>query len=278
MSKDLLERSGVLDYLGVRFLLAAAVLALVRPGLLVRLDRHTVRAGAGLGVVYTVAQALQFLGLKQTAPTVSAFVVAMYVVFTPLLAAVVLRRRPDRTSVLATALATVGVAAMSLRGWAIGPGELLTLVAAVLYAVHILAVGAWARAGAAFELAFVQLLTMGVLFTVVAAPGGIDVPQGRDWPAFVYLSVGAAAVALLVQTWAQAHLDPARAAVLMVLEPVWAALFAFALWHEALGLRTLAGATLVLAAMVIVITRPGTLTGSGASMAENRVSCGSPGA
>lgn len=257
LSKDLLERLPVLDYLGPRFLLAAAVVVLVRPQLLRSLTPDMWSTGAWLGLIYAAGQLLQFEGLLRTAPTVAAFVVSLYVVFTPLLAAVLLRARPDRMTLLATVLAFAGVAAMSLRGWAFGMGESLTVISAGLYAAHILAMARWARPGQAFPLTFVQLVTIGVVLTTVASIDGIQLPRSGDLPAFLYLAVIAAAGALLVQTWAQARLSSAHAAVLMVLEPVWAAAFGVVLWSEALDLRTLLGGALILGAMVLVVARPG---------------------
>jgi drug/metabolite transporter (DMT)-like permease len=256
LSKDLLTRISVTDYLALRFLTAAAVVLVARPRVLRRLDRPTVVIGAGLGLCYFVGQALQFFGLEHTAPTVSAFVVSMYVVFTPLIAAVLTGRLPTRVTMAATALATAGVATMSLRGWALGFGELLTLIAAVLYAGHILALGRWSTARTAYPLTFVQLLTMGVCFLAWALIDGLHLPARGDLLTFLYLAVLAGAVAMLVQTWAQAHVSPSQAAVLMVLEPVWAALFGLTLWHEQFDLRTAAGAGLVLLAMLLVVSRP----------------------
>ncbi|GAA1916676.1 DMT family transporter [Nocardioides marmoribigeumensis] len=257
LSKDLLERLPVTDYLGPRFLLAAAVVVLVRPQLVRSLTPETLVSGAGLGVLYAVGQLLQFQGLLHTAPTVSAFVVSLYVVFTPLLAAVLLRVRPGRTTMVATGLAVAGVATMSLRGWSFGTGEVLTVVSAALYAAHILAMAARARPGQAFPLTFVQLVTIGALLTVAAAGDGVQLPAGADVPAFLYLAVVAAGGALLVQTWAQARLSSSHAAVLMVLEPVWAAVFGVVLWAESVDARTLLGGALILAAMVLVVARPG---------------------
>lgn len=256
LSKDLIGRLPVADYLGLRYLVAATVLLLLAPRLLRGMTGHTVRVGVGLGVLYAAAQLQQFHGLEHTGPTVSAFVVAMYVVFTPLLAAILPGRSVDRVTWAAVGLATAGVAVMSLRGWAFGTGELLTLISAVLYAVHILALGRWARPGEAFALTFLQLLTMGVLLTVVGAADGLTLPSRGDLLAFAYLAVLAGTVTLLVQTWAQGHIDSGQAAVLMVLEPVWAAAFGALLWHEALGPRTLGGAALVLVAMLMVVARP----------------------
>ena len=256
LSKDLIARLPVADYLGLRYLVAATVLLVVCPRLLRRMSPHALRVGIGLGTLYAVAQLLQFQGLSHTAPTVAAFVVAMYVVFTPLLAAVLPGRGIDRPTGVAVVVATTGVAVMSLRGWAFGTGEALTLLSAVLYAVHILALGRWARPGEAFALTFVQLATMGVLLTGVGASDGLTLPGRADLPAFAYLAVIAGAGTLLVQTWAQGHIDSGQAAVLMVLEPVWAAVLGALLWSETLGPHTLGGGGLILVAMLMVVARP----------------------
>jgi drug/metabolite transporter (DMT)-like permease len=256
LSKDLIARLPVADYLGPRYLVAATVLLTVCPWLLRAMSPHTLKVGIGLGALYAGAQLLQFHGLAHTAPTVSAFVVAMHVVFTPLLAAALPGRGVDRTTWLAVAVATAGVAVMSLRGWAFGAGEAMTLLAALLYAVHILALGRWARPGEAFALTFVQLATMGVLLTAVGGSDGLTLPGRADLPAFAYLAVVAGTVTLLVQTWAQGHIDPGQAAVLMVLEPVWAAVLGALLWHDGLGPRTLGGGALILAAMLMIVARP----------------------
>lgn len=256
LSKDLLQRLPVTDYLGLRFLLAALVVVTLRPQLLRTLTPSMLATGGSLGLLYAAGQLLQFRGLLDTAPTVSAFVVSLYVVFTPLLGGVLLRTSPDRITIGASALALSGVAVMSLRGWEFGIGEALTVVSAALYAAHILAMARWAQPGEAFGLTFVQLVTVGVVLSAIAAVDGIEVPRGSDIPAFLYLAVVAAGGALLVQTWAQARLTSANAAVIMVLEPVWAAFFAVALWSEALDARTILGGALIVGAMVSVVAHP----------------------
>jgi drug/metabolite transporter (DMT)-like permease len=257
LSKDLTTRMTVTDYLACRFLAAAVLVAAVRPRVVLSMDRRTALAGVILGALYTTGQLLQFLGLQHTAPTVSAFVVSLYVVFTPMLAALWHRRRPTAGALLAAAVATAGVATMSLRAWTFESAEFLILAAAALYAVHILALGAWSTAAAAYQLTFAQLLTMGLLLLMLAAPDGIDPPLPADWVSFGYLALVAGGLALLVQTWAQAHLPSASVAVVMVLEPVWAAAIGALYWREHLDARTLAGGTLVVGAMLLVVARTG---------------------
>ena len=91
--KDLLDRVPTLDFLAVRFLVAGAVMVVVAPRALGRLSPAARRQGLVLGGLYGVAQILQTAGLAHTPASVSGFVTGLYVVATPLLAAVLLRTR-----------------------------------------------------------------------------------------------------------------------------------------------------------------------------------------
>jgi drug/metabolite transporter (DMT)-like permease len=70
------------------------------------------------------------------------------------------------------------------------------------------------------------------------------------------MALVAGAFAMAAQTWAQAHLPPTRAAIIMTIEPVFAAGFAVLLGGEALSWRMLAGGTMVVAAMLLVELTP----------------------
>ena len=255
--KDVVDRVPPSDFLAVRFAVATVAVLLLAPRAVASLTPAQRRHGVLLGVVYGGAQLLQTVGIQTTSASVSGFVTGMYVVFTPLLGAVLLKARIGRTVWLAVGLATAGLAVLSLQGLAVGSGEALTLASAVLYAAHIVGLGAWSRGGNALGLTVVQLATITVVCTLGALPGGIALPQrAGDWGALVYMALVAGALALIVQTWAQAHLTATRAAVIMTMEPVWAGLFAVAFGGERLGLRVLVGGAMVLAAMYLVELGP----------------------
>jgi drug/metabolite transporter (DMT)-like permease len=255
--KDALDRIPVADFLAVRFAIAALALWAISPGAIRRLSPRARRQGIVLGLVYGAAQLLQTAGLEHTAASVSGFITGMYVVFTPLLAAVIFRQRVGRLAWLAVGLATVGLAALSLQGFAVGLGEALTLMAAALYALHIVGLGAWSTSRDAYGLAVLQMVVITAVCTAGAVPGGIVLPPTpRDWVAMVYMALVAGALALVAQTWAQAHLTATRAAVVMTMEPVFAASFAVLLGGEVLTLRMLVGGSLVLIAMYVVELGP----------------------
>lgn len=255
--KDLLEVMPVVDFLAVRFTIAAVVMVAVFWRPLRRLDAVAWRRGGALGLVYGAGQILQTWGLASTDASVSGFITGMYVVLTPVLGALLLRQRTSGLTWMAVALATAGLAVLSLRGLAIGTGELVTLVAAAVYALHILGLGTWSTQREALGLATVQMIVIAGVCALAAAPGGVTLPpDAGSWLAVVYMALVAGAGALVVQTWAQAHLSASRAAIVMTTEPVFAALFAVMFGGETLGIRVLFGGALVLAAMYLVELAP----------------------
>jgi drug/metabolite transporter (DMT)-like permease len=103
----------------------------------------------------------------------------------------------------------------------------------------------------------VQLLVIAAICLVATAPDGVVLPdRGRDWAAVVYMALVAGALALVAQTWAQSQLSPTRTAIIMSMEPVFAAFFAVLLGGEDVGVRMFCGGAMVLAAMLVVEIGP----------------------
>ena len=255
--KDLLDRMPVLDFLAVRFGLATLTLVALAPSALRRLSRASVRQAVLLGLLYGLAQILQTAGLAHTPASVSGFVTGMYVICTPLFAAPLLRQRITASTWGATLLALAGLAVLTLSGVSVGYGEALTLIAAMLYALHIVGLGAWSRPQDAMGMTIVQLTVITLVCLVVTVPDGLVLPSSPgDWVSVLYMAVFAAGLALAAQTWAQAHLAPTRSAIIMSMEPVFAALFAVLLGGEDATVRMLVGGGMVLAAMLVVEVTP----------------------
>lgn len=252
----LLDRVPVVDFLALRFTAAAVLMVAIAPRAVGSLSPAARRHAVVLGLLYGAAQLLQTYGLAHTSASVSGFVTGMYVVMTPLLAAALLRTRVSGATWTAVGLATVGLGVLSLRGVALGLGETVTLIAAAGYALHIIGLGAWSKAREALGMAIVQCIVIAVLCSAVALPGGMTLPERReDWLAVAYMAVFASAGALFAQTWAQAHLPPTRSAIIMSMEPVFAAFFAVVIGSEGVTSRMLIGGGLVLAAMLLVELR-----------------------
>ena len=161
--KDLLDRVPTLDFLGIRFAIAALALVLMAPRAFGRLGREARRHAVVLGLLFGFGQILQTAGLAHTAASVSGFITGLYVVATPLFAALLLRTRVAPLTWGAVLLAVVGLAVLTLDGFSVGYGEALTFVAAMLYALHIVGLGAWSTPSDAMGLAIVQLMVIAVV-------------------------------------------------------------------------------------------------------------------
>jgi drug/metabolite transporter (DMT)-like permease len=256
--KDVVDRMPVADFLAVRFVVAAIAMFALFHRHVARLSRRQLWRGAVLGAVYGSGQLLQTWGLSMISPSVSGFVTGMYVVFTPILATVLLRQRMPPIVWLAVGLATFGLALLSLNGFSVDKGVWLTLLSALLYGLHIVGLGHWSRADEAFGLSAVQMAVIAfVCLLATTGHGGPMLPPDRGaWMATLYMALIAGAGAMLMQTWAQAHLPATRAAIVMTTEPVFAAGFAVLLGVDALTWRMLVGGGLVLAAMYLVELMP----------------------
>ena len=255
--KDLLDRVPTLDFLVVRFAIASLALLVVAPRAIARLSPVVRKHSLVLGVLYGVAQILQTAGLAHTPASVSGFVTGLYVVATPLFAAAILRTRIPPLTWAAVALATVGLGVLTLDGLSVGYGEAITFASALLYALHIVGLGAWSTAADAVGMTILQIMVITALCAIATVPDGIVLPQtGRDWASVVYMALVVGAIGLLAQTWAQAHLPPTRSAIIMSMEPVFASFFAVWLGGEVLTARLLVGGGMVFVAMVAVELLP----------------------
>lgn len=255
--KDVTSRTSPMDFLAVRFLIAAAVLAVARPRPLLNLSGRQLRHGVLLGLVLGLGYLAQTYGQQYTSASMSGFITGLSVVLTPVLAGVFLRHRIGMATSAAVVIATAGLAVLSLRGFTIGPGEGLTVLCALFLALHIVGLGEWSTPGDAHALTVVQLGVVGALCLALGAPDGISLPSDRGfWLPVLGLAVVATAAAYLVQTWAQARVTAAAAAVTLTMEPVFAGLFGVLVDHDELTVRVIAGMVLVLGAMYLAEFRP----------------------
>jgi len=256
--QDATARMPVMDFLAWRFLVASVVMIALRPTCLRNVTRLELLRGVGLGTILGLGYIAQTYGLRYTSAAISGFITGMFVVLTPVMSWILLRRKTSRNTWLVIALATLGLALLSLNGWSVRIGELLTLGCAVFYAIHIVLLGEWSSQYDPYAFALLQIGAVAVISLIAATPGGIAVPPDPGvWAVVGITGILATAVAFLVQTWAQSLVSATRAAVVMTMEPVFAGLFAVVIGGNQLTLRTLGGAACILAAMLIINLKSG---------------------
>lgn len=247
--KEALDTIPVALLLAVRFTLAALLLAWAK------WDRRAVVPALVLGLLSFAGFATQTAGLAITSASNAAFITGLSVILTPLVARVWLKRALSARVLLAASVALAGLGLMTLRNGfaAVNAGDLLVLVTALTYAMYIVYLGEVAGKVRGTSLAMMQHLPMAALAWLWAAPevGKLaSVPIGT-YLAILYLAVVATALVAVIQTYAQRVVPAHLAALIFVLEPVFAAGFAMLLIGERLGTLGWLGAGLILVAMVL---------------------------
>ncbi|MFL5885772.1 MAG: DMT family transporter [Thermoleophilaceae bacterium] len=259
MVQDAIERLPAMAFLGYRFCAAALIVAIVFRRRIRSLGRDGWLAGLSMGVFLTAGYVFQTLGLEHTSASNAGFITGLFVVFTPLLAAGVLR---DRIAAPAWAAAGVSLAGLYLlSGTTHGlnaRGDGLVLLCAIAFSAHILVTDRAARAHDVGALLVVQLGVCGAFCLVVAAIGGeVEAPHGASvWAALAVTAVFASAVGFFVQTFAQRNAPPARTALILASEPAFAGLFGWLLAGDHLSAVAWLGAVLIMGAILAVEVVP----------------------
>ena len=260
VTKDSLDELDPASFLTWRFGIGAVALLLVRPRAVTRLTRPDRRRSAALGFALATGFLLQTTGLQHTLAGVSGFLTGAAVILTPVVAAVFFKEHIGAAGWAAVALCTLGIAV--LAGGVSAPSSLgaaLTLGGAACFAVHITGLSQWATRENAYGMTALSVTVAAVLCGVVAAVGadGITVPTTlAAWQAAFYLGIVATCIGFAVQAWAQSALTATTAAVVMTMEPVFAAVIAIALGESGLGWLGWAGGLLVVAGMALAELGP----------------------
>jgi drug/metabolite transporter (DMT)-like permease len=214
------------------------------------------RVGAIAGVLLFGGYATQTIGLQDAAPSTSAFITGLYVCFTPFVEAFVSRRWPSPWVIGGIAIATVGLFLMTGADLSFGSGELWTLACAVLFAIWIVYQGAYANRLQTIPFTTVQMLVVALLcIPATSAQGTGDFTTVAIFAA-VFTGIACSAIALSLQLYGQRRIAPSRAALILLSEPVFAAIADF-IDGERLGAVELVGAVVILGGIALTELGPG---------------------
>jgi drug/metabolite transporter (DMT)-like permease len=254
--KDAIEKQSVNSFLFSRFLVAVIAMVLLKPSVLKTVNLEILKKGFIAGLFLGSGYILQTFGLALTGAAIAGFITGLYVVATPVIAAVLLKVRITPFTWTCVAIATVGLALLSLKGWNLGLGEFLVFLCAIAFAAHIIALSKWSNGLDVYAMTIVQLLTCALLTGVISFAQGYEAPIDiSGWLVVLYTAVVCTAVAFVVQTWSQAHMSATKVAVILTMEVVFAAIFAVIFGGESISVRALLGGVLVVAAMFMIVLK-----------------------
>ncbi|MGZ8734105.1 MAG: DMT family transporter [Acidimicrobiia bacterium] len=252
---DDLTPSGLNVY---RFALGAAVLA---PFALTRSwrgpaprpsdsNRTLVWGGVAIGAIATGAYFCQNLGLQHTSTSNSAFITGLFAVTTPIIESIVFRRAPRRAIWVAVAMSVFGLFLLTGAEPSLGFGDSVTLVTAVLFGFWFVLIGVFTNRLDSICLTAVQLVVIAALSLPIALIEGFGALSSDAWIAILFTGIGCSAIAFSLSVWAQRTIEPSRASLLNLLEPVVAGIIGYAVGERLLVVGYL-GAALILAAIVV---------------------------
>lgn len=254
--KDAIEKQSVNSFLFSRFAVAVLAMIALNPKVLQKINRDLLLKGFCAGLFLGSGYIFQTLGLKLTGAAITGFITGLYVVATPVIAALFLRHKISPLTWACVALATIGLAFLSLHGWSVGFGELLVLISAIGFGAHIIALSQWSKGLDSYAFTVIQLGTCALMTGAISFGQGYEAPGDfNGWLVIFYTAIICTAIAFMIQTWSQAHMTPTKVAVILTMEVVFAAIFAVLFGGERLTFQALVGGVLVVIAMFLIVTK-----------------------
>jgi drug/metabolite transporter (DMT)-like permease len=247
--KDAVAEYGVVSFLAVRFVIGSLALAPWAAG---RLTRRSVLLGGWIGLVLAAAYLFQTFGVHYTTATNCGLITGLFVILALLLNRALYGVRVRRLTWAAVGVSLLGLVLLTGAGPSRPTiGDLLSLGAALGFGLQIVLLDRYAKAHDTLALTLTQLATAAVTFVIIwPVTASVVWPSGSVWSALLVTGLLATAGGFFVQVLVQQRLPAVRAAILFTMEPVFAALFGHLLAGDRLTLGQLAGAALMVGAVL----------------------------
>ena len=251
--------------LSIRFLIAGLLWLVIFPASRRGWTWKSVARAAAAGSFLTAGLVTQHLGLDRGSEAVIAFLTSLTILFVPLLMTIVLRRPPPAVLWIGVLLAMLGVWMMTgASSGHFGLGEVLGVVCAVLFSMHLISVNTILGNDSPARMAAGQFLAVGVLTLMICLllpHGAASLAPTRAFQLIsspgvslnlalmiVFVTIGAFGL----QTFFQPYIDPTRAALLYLVEPIFAALYPWIFHGKGLTPIATTGAAIILLANALV--------------------------
>ena len=240
----------------IRFSLAALLLLFFS---LFTKQKYSVRLiikGVLAGIALLAGYSFQTFGLNLTSASNAGFITGLSVVIVPVLTLIIYKKSPPLIVWFGVSLAAAGLGIMSLKsGFTFNPGDLIILLSAVGFALHMIIVGLYTNDFPTIPFVAVQIATVSAASWAIGAlteklPPALSLDM---WKALLYTALFATFIAYLVQNWAQKFTTPTRTALILAAEPVFTLIFATLLLKEMLTMQGAGGAALMLCGVLLVV-------------------------
>lgn len=212
-------------------------------------------AGVGLlaGAVLFMGASLQQIGMVDTTAGKAAFITCLYIVLVPL-AGIFLKRYISLSTWMGSIIAVVGLYLLCVKdSFFISYGEVLELVGAFFWTIHILVIDHFSRKVDVLKLSFFQFVTCSALSLIAAffmETTNLDA-LGQALIPILYGGICSVGIAYTLQVVGQKNAQPSHAAIILSMETVFAAIGGWLILNEKLGFQETLGCVIMLAGMLL---------------------------
>lgn len=242
----------------LRFLVATVIMGIFFYKKMSKEDWKNIGPGLVVGIFLFLGFAAQTTGLLTTTPSNNAFLTAVNVVLVPFIGFLIFRDRPKRKSVIGAIVCFIGIGLLTYKpggGSSLSVGDFLTLLCALFFAFHIVAVGHYAKRVNTYFLVFIQMLVATVcsfLCMLVVGQNVTDLYQGaQGFTAVMYLGLFSTCVCFFIQNMAQRFTSSTKTAIFLSLESLFGTAFSVLLGYEPITATLFVGGLLIFSAIII---------------------------
>lgn len=254
LTKFILENASPFVYVALRFFIASLIFAALFFRRLRTISKDGVAKGLILGVLLFLGFMLQTIGMKFTTASKSAFITGLMVVFTPIFQLIIEHKAPKIGNIIGVVFVAIGLYLLtSPRGSEFNIGDALTLICAVLFSIYTVYLGVYGKDHDPAHLTFIQFTSTAVL-AAIAIPFLETAYLNLTTNFFLnllYLTAMPTIVALYMMAKYQNYTTPTRSAIIYSMEPPFAAIFAFFIIGEQIGMIGIVGGILILSGLIV---------------------------
>lgn len=271
-SKMALNSLQPFNLLSVRFLLAACILIILFHKRLMTMDKKTFLGGFIMGTIFALVMTMEMFGLRKTDTATTSFIENSAVAFVPILEGIILRKFPEKRTIISVVMALTGIGFLTLgkSGGLLRPGSLFLLMAALFYATAIITTGFFSKKYDPLLLGIVQVSTMGV-WTLIASLTSeqMRLPQtGTEWAMIGTLAIVGSCIGFTLQPVAQRGTTAEVAGMMCAINPMSASILGALVLHEQITASKLIGCVLIMGGLLVHFAHRGSKDNKGSKDKE----------
>ena len=242
---------------GFRNLAGGIFLSIIFFKKIINVKRKDILLSIPVGIALFLGFFLQTMGTKFITASKVAFFTGSYVILLPFFTWIMYKKRPHIAAFIAAIITVIGLYLLtSFDGiGSIKAGDLLVLLCAVVFAVHLMLVDKILNYVDSIVMSALQLIIAGLISLsigiITSRPFNIDAVSSESIYSLSYLAIGATGIAYLLQTVSQKYVAPSKAGIILSLESFLGALCGIIFMKDPLTVNFVIGGICMMSAIFI---------------------------